>query len=237
MTAYRFLSKTNKHGITTTLVVVVMLLLLFTASCGKENKEVITVTFDPEKSYTMKTTDVSTLISDSGITRYRIVTKEWLVFDKAKEPYSYFPEGIYLEKFDSTFNVEASVKADTAYQWNKKGLIKLVGNVEIKNLNGDQFETSLLYWDQKEERVYSDQFIKIIQADGQVITGVNGFESNQEMTKYKIFNSGATFLVNESAADSTKSNQPAVADSLKQPTGILPVNLPDTMKNETVKNN
>ena len=65
MTETRFLCKTNKYGITTTFAVVVML-LLFMASCGKENKEVVEVTFDPENTYTLRTTDVSSLISDSG---------------------------------------------------------------------------------------------------------------------------------------------------------------------------
>lgn len=215
MVRYRFLSKTNKQGITIIFGVVVML-LLFTASCSKEKKEVVVVAFDPEKSYTMKTTDVTSLISDSGITRYRILTKEWLIFGKAKDPFNYFPEGIYLEKFDSLFNVEASVKADTAYQWDKKGLIKLIGNVEIKNLKGELFETSLLYWDQNEERVYSDQYVRITQED-KVIIGNKGFESNQDMTNYRIFESGGTFPINEAPADSAKLSQPViVADSIKK---------------------
>jgi len=62
-------------GITTTFVVVVML-LLFSASCSKEHKEVVDVEFDPDKTYTMKATDVSSLISDSGITRYRLKAKD-----------------------------------------------------------------------------------------------------------------------------------------------------------------
>lgn len=215
MVRYRFLSKTNKQGITIIFGVVVML-LLFTTSCSKEKKEVVVVAFDPEKSYTMKTTDVTSLISDSGITRYRILAKEWLIFGKAKEPFNYFPEGIYLEKFDSLFNVEASVKADTAYQWDKKGLIKLIGNVEIKNLKGELFETSLLYWDQNEERIYSDQYVRITQED-KVIIGNKGFESNQDMTNYRIFESGGTFPVNEAPADSAKLSQPViVADSIKK---------------------
>ena len=45
-------------GITTTFVVVVML-LLFSASCSKEHKEVVDVEFDPDKTYTMKATDVA----------------------------------------------------------------------------------------------------------------------------------------------------------------------------------
>ena len=56
------------------------MLLLFSASCSKEHKEVVDVEFDPDKTYTMKATDVSSLISDSGITRYRLKAKEWQIY-------------------------------------------------------------------------------------------------------------------------------------------------------------
>lgn len=94
------------------------------------------VAFDPETTYTLRTTDYTTQFSDSGITRYRAIAKEFLKFDKAKEPFSYFPEGIYVEKFDTLFNIEASLKADTAYNYEKKGLWKLIGNVRVENLEG-----------------------------------------------------------------------------------------------------
>ena len=185
----RFLCKTNEQGITTIFVVVVML-LLFTASCNGDNKEVVVVAFDPETTYTLRTTDYTTQFSDSGITRYRAIAKEFLKFDKAKEPFSYFPEGIYVEKFDTLFNIEASLKADTAYNYEKKGLWKLIGNVRVENLEGKKFETSLLFWDQKEEKI---------------ITGI-GFESNQNMTQYKIFNSQGVFPVSESVTTDSAQN-------------------------------
>lgn len=199
----RFLCKTNEQGITTIFVVVVMF-LLFTASCNGDNKEVVVVAFDPETTYTLRTTDYTTQFSDSGITRYRAIAKEFLKFDKAKEPFSYFPEGIYVEKFDTLFNIEASLKADTAYNYEKKGLWKLIGNVRVENLEGKKFETSLLFWDQKEEKVYSDKYIRI-QEDDKIITGI-GFESNQNMTQYKIFNSQGVFPVSESVTTDSAQN-------------------------------
>ena len=210
MTETRFLCKTNKYGITTTFAVVVML-LLFIASCGKENKEVVEVTFDPENTYTLRTTDVSSLISDSGITRYRMNAKEWLVFGKAKEPYSYFPQGVYVEKFDSLFNVEASVKADTAYYWDKKGLYKLIGHVSILSQEGKKLDTSILYFDQKEDQIYTDEYFELEEGD-KIITGI-GFKSNQNMTKYKIFNSQGTFPVSDTARDTSRVNT-ATGDSV-----------------------
>ena len=221
MTETRFLCKTNKYGITTTFAVVVML-LLFMASCGKENKEVVEVTFDPENTYTLRTTDVSSLISDSGITRYRMNAKEWLVFGKAKEPYSYFPQGVYVEKFDSLFNVEASVKADTAYYWDKKGLYKLIGHVSILSQEGKKLDTSILYFDQKEDQIYTDEYFELEEGD-KIITGI-GFKSNQNMTKYKIFNSQGTFPVSDTARDTSRVNT-ATGDSV-----AVNITKPDSIK-------
>jgi LPS export ABC transporter protein LptC len=191
-----------------TIHAIVIMSLLFPGSCSDDKKETVEVTFDPERTYTMKTTDVSTLVSDSGITRYRANAKEWLVFEKASEPYWYFPEGIYLEQFDTLFQVKASIKADTAYYYEKQELWKGVGNVEMRSLADEYFTTSLIFWDQKSQKIYSDQYIRIEQQD-KVITGV-GFESNQSMTEYKIFNTTGIFPVNETPADTVKVEQEAV---------------------------
>lgn len=211
----RFLSKTSKHSITTTPAVVVMLLLLLTIACNSEKKEIVEVAFDPEKTYTMRATEVNTLISDSGLTRYRVNAKEWLVYGKAKDPYWYFPEGVYVEKFDTLFQPEANVEADTAYYFSKRELWRLVGHVEVQNLEGEKFETSELFWNSKEDRVYSDKYIRIEQED-KIITGI-GFESNQKMTQYKIFNSQGTFPVSDSSSPSatTAADSIAVTDSVR----------------------
>ena len=146
------------------------------------------------------------MISDSGITRYKIVTEEWNVFDKKKPPYWAFEKGVYLEKFDTLFHIDASIKADTAYYYDKMKLWKLMGNVEIHSQRGDKFTTNLLFWDEKKAKVYSDQFIRIEQED-KILTGY-GFESNQELTEYEIYNNTGIFTIEDQApkspADSTR---------------------------------
>ncbi len=191
-----------------------MLLFLGTIlSCEDETKDVVDVKFDPNTTYTMKATDVVSLISDSGVTRYRLKAKDWLVYGKAEDPYWYFPEGIYVEKFDTLFNTDASIKADTAYYYDKRGLWELVGNVEIESLQGERFETSQLFWDQKKEQIYSSRYIRIEQED-KIVTGI-GFESNQNMTQYKIFNSQGIFPVEEKATP-RDTLVVAVSDSTKR---------------------
>ncbi|WP_300812025.1 LPS export ABC transporter periplasmic protein LptC [uncultured Bacteroides sp.] len=183
----------SNMSITIVLGAVVMLLLLSSCSGGK--KELGAAITERDSLPVMDTRGVTTLVSDSGVTRYRINTEEWLVFDRKNPSYWAFEKGVYLEKFDSLFQVEASIKSDTAYYYDKQKLWKLIGNVHIQNLKGEKFDTDLLYWDQNKQKVYSDQFIRIEQPD-RIITG-RGFESNQQMTVYTINQPEGIFYVDE----------------------------------------
>ena len=142
----------------------VVMLLLFSA-CSGRHKDMGDAITERDSLPVMDTKGVMTLISDSGVTRYRINTEEWLVFDRKNPPYWAFEKGVYLEKFDSLFHIDASIKADTAYYYEKKKLWELRSNVHIRSQRGDKFDTDLLFWDEKQERVYSDKFIRIEQED------------------------------------------------------------------------
>lgn len=192
------------------IVLVSMAVLLFISACAGGKKQLGEAITERDSLPVMDTREVTTLISDSGITRYRIKTKEWKVFDRKSPPYWAFERGIYLEKFDTLFQMEASIQADTAYYYNKEELWKLMGHVDIHNLKGERFNTELLFWNQRTQKVYSDRFIRIEQPD-RIITGW-GFESNQQMTVYTIFKTEGIFYVD--AAQQPDSLQ---KDSLAQP--------------------
>ena len=181
----------------------VVMLLLFT-SCSNKGKVFGEAVTERDSLPVLATYDVNTLISDSGLIRYRIEAAEWLVYDRKDPSYWAFEKGVYLEKFDQDFVVDADIKADTAYYYDKDRLWELRGDVAIKNLKGERFNTELLFWDEKTQKVYSDKFIRIEQED-KIVTG-EGFESNQQMTDYTIFKPGGVFYINEAAemqADST----------------------------------
>lgn len=179
------------------------MLLLF-PSCSSKKKELAAAILERDSLPVMKTLGVTTLVSDSGITRYRVTTEEWLMFDKKNPPYWAFEKGVYLEKFDSLYRVDASIKADTAYFYERKKLWDLRGNVSIRSLKGEKFDTQQLFWDQNKQKVYSDKFIRIEQQD-KIITGY-GFESNQQMTKYTIRDTEGIFPVEDHPKDSLKTD-------------------------------
>lgn len=189
-----------------------VMFVIFPACSGKD-KNLAEAISENDTLPSMTSFGVTTLISDSGITRYKVVAEEWLIHDKKNPPYWAFEKGVYLEKFDTLFRIDASIKADTAYYHVKKKLWELKGNVQILSQRGDKFQTNLLFWDEKKEKVYSDQFIQIEQED-KIIKGY-GFESNQDLTEYIIKNTTGVFTVEDTA--------PA------------PVQLPDSTKNDSIK--
>lgn len=169
--------------LTTAFMAVVMPLFFF--SCKDKNEGLVAFSYDPEQVPTLITDSGTQLVSDSGITRYKMVYDVWMVFDKAKEPHWYFPEGLYLERFTPDFEIEATVKADTAWYYTEKDLWKLKKNVHVENMEGEKFDSDELYWDQENGRVYSDAYIEIQRQESQ-LKGY-GFESNEQMTDYRIF--------------------------------------------------
>lgn len=144
---------------------------------------------------TMLTRDVETLISDSGVTRYRIVTPIWYVYDEVEEPYWRFPEGLNLDKYDNFFRTEATVRADSAIYLKRKQTWQLDGNVSISNVMNEKFLTQQLFWDQRTHKLYSDSFIHIERTD-RVLEGY-GFESNEQLTRYTIKKVSGIFPASE----------------------------------------
>lgn len=165
-------------------------------SCKDDGKLGVAERIDPKKMPSMQTVNVSTLISDSGITQYKIVSPLWNVYDEVDTPYWNFPKGIYLQKFDRKFNVIATVAADSAKFFTPQKLWKLDGNVEMTKVPGELFLTQQLFWDQRRNQIYSDSFIHIETPD-RMLEG-HGFESNDRLTKYSIKRPTGIFPVDKS---------------------------------------
>lgn len=190
-------------SISITIALAAVVMLLSFSSCDGKSKAMGDAITERDSLPVMNTLGVTTLISDSGVTRYRVNTEEWLMFDRKKPSYWAFEKGVYVEQFDSIFNIEASIKADTAYYYDKERLWKLIGNVDIQNRKGERFNTELLYWNEATQKVYSDKFIRIEQPD-RIITG-HGFDSNQQMTVYVIRNiEGIFYVEDDQKTDSVK---------------------------------
>lgn len=168
---------------------------MFILACS-EDEHVVSVTGEVRDSLpVLQSHGVSTLISDSGIIRYKIIAEDWYVYDRTNPPRWSFPKGLFLQKFDANFHVDAFVNCDTAYYYEQTRTWELRGRVVVKNLKGETFKTSLLYWDMNAHVIHSPAYMKV---DGieQDLEGYD-FRSNEQMTDYLIHSSSGAFPMGE----------------------------------------
>jgi LPS export ABC transporter protein LptC len=166
-------------------------LLLF--SCENEISK-IKVLSSTEEPPSATAQGYEMLFSDSTVIRFKLQTPELIKYENEKEPYIEFPQGVIIEKYDAKMNVVSKVTANYAKNFPADNRWEAKNNVIAINLNGDTLKTEYLVWDMKSEKIYSDQFVKIIQKD-QTFTGV-GFESNQDFTEYSFKNLKGHIYVN-----------------------------------------
>jgi len=174
------------------------------------------ISIDIQAIPVVNTEDYTSLISDSGNV-YRINAKVCQIYSNDADPYSYFPKGIHVEQLDSLFQAAGDIVADTAYYFDRKELWRVVGNVVVKNLEGDIFETSELFWNVKVPQnvmnaFYTDKPVKILKPDNSVVYGDAGFTADQSLRVTRLFSGSADLYIDEST-DSTQ-QKTTVNDSI-----------------------
>ncbi|MDO4789439.1 MAG: LPS export ABC transporter periplasmic protein LptC [Porphyromonas sp.] len=177
-------------------VIVALYLLSALTSCGGVKTDAIK-DFSDSISYAVYTRGVETLISDSGVTKYKLKADEWYIFSNDTLNQWSFPKGIYLEQFDTLFVPQATVRSDSAFYHVPRETWELIGNVEIINLLGDRFTTNRMFWNRTKQLIYSDEYVRVDLANGNQIEGLEGFESNENMTRFEFKKSMANFLLQD----------------------------------------
>lgn len=197
------------------LVSIAFLSIAITA-CQEDKKNYVYENGNANEVPSMVTRNVETFISDSGITRYHISTKTWNVFDEAREPRWTFPDGLFLEQYDDSFNQSAKVVCDSAIYFSEKRIWRLDGNVVMINVEKDTFMTKQLFWDQRRKRIYSDTaFMRIVSRE-RTIEGY-GFSSNEQMNDYYIKRPTAIFPAENMRKNNDTTNIDSTVKAQPQP--------------------
>ena len=199
-------------------------LSLFT-SCGEPAEHTAPPIYDRDSASMMVSYGVNTLISDSGVIKYRIVTERWDV-NTVREPSRWtFEKGVFFEQFDEKFHVQAYVQADTAWYFDQKKLWHLRGRVRIRNVNGLIYQSEELYWDGMRHELYSNVFSRVTTPE-RTMEGTY-FLSDEQMTHYTVSNSKGSFEREDITGDEKPQEQNSAADTVK---ALEPVLRPQTQK-------
>jgi LPS export ABC transporter protein LptC len=162
-------------------------------SCGKDNTPVVPP-IDRSEWPSIRAENIQTIVSDSGLVKFKVNAPEYEVYDKVKEPYWDFKKGLKLQRFTPDKKVDSEIECNYARFLESEQLWRLENKVVAKNVNDETFETELLFWDQKTEKIYTDKMVRITRPEEQIIC--YGFESNQNFTIYSFKKVQATFPFN-----------------------------------------
>ncbi len=205
------------------LVLAFLVAVALLTSCTEQQEHIAPAINDQDSVSMMTSYGVNTLISDSGVIKYRIVTERWDV-NTIKMPSRWeFMKGIFLEQFDDKFHVEGYIQADTAWYYDQKRLWHLRGRVRIRNVNGLIFTSEELFWDGIRHELYSNVFSKVVTPE-RTMQGTY-FRSDERMTHYFVSNSKGSFMPDDMMGgnEDNKDKKPTEpADTTPAPPSRLP---------------
>lgn len=161
------------------------------AACQNPVEHTAPAIHDRDSVAMMTSYGVNTLISDSGVIKYRIVTERWEVNTNRVPSRWIFDKGMLLEQFDEKFHINSYIQCDTAYYFDQERVWKLYGRVRILTKDGLRFTSEQLTWDVNKHELSSHVFSKLVTPE-RTLQG-SYFWSDERMTRYFVSNSKGSF--------------------------------------------
>jgi hypothetical protein len=176
-------------------------------ACGEQQAHTAPAIHERDSVSMMTSYGINTLISDSGVIKYRIVAERWDV-NTVRQPSRWtFEKGIFMEQFDEKFHIEGYIQADTAWYYDTKKLWELRGRVLIRNVNGLVFRSEEFFWDGIRHEFYSYKFSRVVTPE-RTLEGTY-FRSDEHMTHYEVTNSVGSFQSMDMEGDQNQSGSQA----------------------------
>ena len=117
-------------------------------------------------------------------------------FDNQFFKYKTFPKGLQVDFFDDK-NQKSVVTADYGIIYSQTGLIDLRGNVVIETHDGKKLEAPQLYFDRKNNWIFTEaEFTYTNPADGTIMDG-EGMDFNREFSFFKAHRTYGLMMIKE----------------------------------------
>lgn len=172
-------------------LIVALSAVVLSAGCTRQKEHMAPAVNERDSVAMMTSYGINTLISDSGVIKYRIVSERWEV-NTVRQPSRWiFEKGIFLEQFDEHFHVNSYVQADTAFYYDKMRLWELRSRVKVLTKEGLRFSSEQLFWDENCHELYSNVYSHLITPERELEGSY--FRSDERMTKYYVSNSKGNF--------------------------------------------
>ncbi|MDR3272630.1 MAG: LPS export ABC transporter periplasmic protein LptC [Flavobacteriaceae bacterium] len=160
-------------------------------SCGDNEVESITTKKTDFPSRRIFNAELT--MTDSLKTTVKLRAPLIEMYEFAKVPYTVFNKGLDLDFFEKGKPKPGYLRADYAKIIEATGWYEAKNNVVIINADGDTLKTNHIFWDKKNEEIFTYDTVKIYRADG-ITTNIsnNGIEASQDFKNFKLKNNHGT---------------------------------------------
>lgn len=139
--------------------------------------------------------DIEVRYTDSGRLKAVLKSPELYKFG-GEEPYMLFPKGIHVQFYDSLENLVSEIESDYAINREKEKIMEVRKNVVIfDHENAKELNTEVLFWDQKEKKIYNNAFVTI-KEDGRIMHG-DSMKADENLEHFELFQVRATIDIVE----------------------------------------
>lgn len=160
-------------------------------SCTNDLEVIKSLTFG-ENQPTQTGKDITSIYTEGGKLKVKMTTPEMQRFENSEELKTIFPKGLEIAFYDVNGKQTSSLKCKYAIYYEAKKLWEARNNVVGKNEKGDMLYTERLFWNEGEKKIYSNNYTKIVTADGNVSQGKR-FESDEQFENYSISSFSGNF--------------------------------------------
>jgi len=166
------------------IVAFAMALLLF-QSCKNDNIEKIQVLTASDNLPIETGTNIILNYTDSGLVKAKVFAPMLERFDNEKRNQSIMKKGITAYFYNSNKKITSYIKSKYAVRNDRLRTMTVKNDVIVVNIKGDTLRTESLVWDEKTNKINTNDNVKITTPD-EIIYG-EGLESNTEFSQYKIY--------------------------------------------------
>ncbi|RZT91276.1 LPS export ABC transporter protein LptC [Ancylomarina subtilis] len=173
--------------------IVALLGVTMLLSCENSIKEVKSITAEETRPETYGE-NVEFIFTDSTRIQYKAFAIVFLQIKNEEEEYDEFPKGGNVISYNKDGSQAWTIKSNYAKHIVKDQIWELRNDVVAVSDDGKTINTELMYWDQKSRKIYSDQYVRITEKDGQMLEG-NSFTADDKLNQILLSQvSGEVFL-------------------------------------------
>ena len=134
---------------------------------------------------------------DSGQVKVRFKAPLLEEYEFIDTPYVEVRKGLYLEFYDSKKpKVPGKLWAKYAKIIEKKQFYEAKGHVKVINNEGQTFVMESIYWDKKNQKMYTKDTVFISDKDGNIFVAAHGMNAKDDFSEYTFYNNSGDFNAN-----------------------------------------